>query len=249
MATEAMELHRLDQPGQTEFDARPTSRYRLGRGIGLQYRWRRRGKWIRRRPRHRRILPRSSTGDLPVARAGHRHRPPVQLGAGRSGPRRPVPVHDPARGRLVVDHLDQRPGQPGRREPGRRDDLQHALRPGRSDHLQHPAPGRRVRAGHRRLFVHDDRDGDLRLGDVGGIAHHNRPGPGQRRQRRQRPIRGRVECRWVAAARAGQLRGPRPVHRRPAGDRAVRPGLRQRPVVYPGPGAGHRHVGIADPGK
>ena len=48
---------------------------------------------LRRRPGHRRVLPRSPTGHLPVAGPEHRHRPPVQLGPGRSHARRPVPVH------------------------------------------------------------------------------------------------------------------------------------------------------------
>ena len=73
---------------------------------------------LRRRPGHRRVFPRSPTGDLPVAGPGYRHRPPVQLGPGRSHAGSTVPVHHAHRGRLVVDHLDQRPGQPRRRGQG-----------------------------------------------------------------------------------------------------------------------------------
>ena len=42
--------------------------------------------------------------------------------------------------------------------PGHRDHLQHPRRPDRRRDLRYPAPGRRLRAGHRRLHLHHDRD-------------------------------------------------------------------------------------------
>ena len=60
------------------------------------------------------------------------------------------------------------------------------------------------------------------------ITTHRR-GQRQRRQRVQRPARGRLERRRLAAALAARDRRPGPDHRRPAGDRRVRPGLQRRP--------------------
>ena len=154
-APPAARARRAARPG-------PAGWWRLRRDVSVAGR-----HGLRRRPGHRRILPRPPTGDLPVAGPDIGIDLQYSSAQAEATPVVQYQFTTPPAGDSCVDHLDQRPGQPRRREPGRRDDLQHPRRPDRRRDLRYPAPGRRLRAGHRRLPVHDDRDRELRLGDVG----------------------------------------------------------------------------------